>query len=95
MALYPEKNMTISKLDEDEKAKKSLQDIQTYLGVNGDSYSQTWSPSDRPTRSEYHYFMGDAVVRIMTFNKRADIKIIAATEKRLDDVKMNLEKLLK
>jgi hypothetical protein len=94
MVLYPSTNILLSKLDEDEKVRDSLHSVENYLEINGDSYSQTWNSSDRPSRTEYHYFMGDAVVRIMKFNKRADIKIIAATEKRSDDLKKSIEDIL-
>lgn len=94
MVKYPEADLTISKLDEDNKSREHLNEINTYLETNGTLYSETYDNVDRPRRTEKHYFMGTSVVRIMTFNKRADIKIIASGKRVLNRMKATIENIL-
>jgi hypothetical protein len=92
MVRYPETNILIKPLDD--KAIKCLNEIKTYLEINGTAYSQHSDNIDRPTRMEYHYFMGTSAVRIMEFSRRVDIKIVALGESYLHNIKKNIEKIL-
>lgn len=89
MVLYPSTNIFVSSLDD--KAIKCLDEIETYLEINGTPYHQN---SDNPNRIETHYFMGTSVVRINKFKKKADIKILAVNESYLSTLKKNIEVML-
>lgn len=75
----------------DDKAIKCLNEIETYLEINGAPYHQN---SDNPNRIETHYFMGNSVVRINKFKKKADIKIMAVNDSYLFNIKKNIETML-
>jgi hypothetical protein len=90
MLSYPSTNILVSPLDD--KAIKCLNEIETYLEINGTPYHQN---SDNPNRIETHYFMGNSVVRINKFKKKADIKIVSSKEDLLLGMKKSIETMLR
>jgi len=96
MVLYPSTNILLSPLDGlDSKARKCLHEIETYLEINGTSFSQSSDNIDRQCKTEKHYFMGTSVVKINTFRNKADIKIMSINESYLSNLKKNIETMLK
>jgi hypothetical protein len=89
MVNYPSTNILISPLDD--KNKKRLEEIKTFLENRGSSYSQN---TDNLNRIEHHYFMGTSVVRISTLVKKADIKIVSLGEPYLSNLKKDIEQIL-
>jgi len=78
----------------DSKTRKCLSEIQTYLEINGNLYSTSSDNINRPRRTEYHYFMGDSVVKITTFSYKANIDIVSHKEDSLLGLKKSIESFL-
>jgi hypothetical protein len=95
MVNLPSTNILLSPLGGmDSKARKCLGEIQTYLEINGNLYSQSSDNIDRPKRTEYHYFMGDSVVKITTFIDKANIEIVSHKTDSLLGLKKSIESFL-
>jgi hypothetical protein len=89
MVKYPSTNIFLRPLDD--KTRESLDDIESYLNING---KLLYENIDNPKRIETYYFMGNSVVKIITLKDEADIKIMASSDNILLDIKSKLERIL-
>lgn len=69
----------------------SIFHLQSYLEIEGKPYYQNM---DNPKRKEFHYFMGNSVVRISEFSDKANIRIYSGNEDLLSEMKKNIEKII-
>lgn len=89
MTDFPSTNILIAPLDD--KSIKRLEEIKTYMEINGNPYHQN---NCNPNKKEFHYFMGNSIVFIEEFKNKADINIVAYEENNLNSMKTNIEKII-
>jgi hypothetical protein len=95
MVKYPSIDIHVdfsdSTFTSDSIKKRQIEDVRNYLKTKGELYYQNYQDS----YGTQHYFMGNSVVVIEEFERRADIKITAFRESHLDSMERNIRKRLK
>ncbi len=92
MATYPTTNIFLNKIDD--KTRKNIEEVKTYLEIKGVPYSQNSDNNCAVGRLDLHYFMGNSVVKITQFSNVTDIKIIANNGENLSSIKKSIERIL-
>ena len=88
MVKYPLSNILVTG-----REMNNLSSLQTYLEITGSSFYQS-NCSFNIQKTDFAYFLGDSTILLKRFEKKADIRICSVSEKRLSDLKKNIENIL-